>query len=128
MILRSVSPRRSDGAFEVFVYEFFVFCGLVNFLQLFNARIVYVSFASNKDVEERVVSVFQKDGIFGRIETCRQSVVAVDNSNGQVRQAVGDDCSVQFADNQVFRISSYVFHGSNNIGFIFAFKRVISTI
>ena len=77
-----LSPSRSDGAFEVFVYEFFVFCGVVNFLQLFNARVAYVSFASNKDVEERVVCIFQKDGVIGGVKTCRQSVVAVNYSNG----------------------------------------------
>ena len=103
----------------MFVYEFFVFSRVVNFLQLFNARVAYVSFASNKDVEERVVCIFQKDGVIGGIQACRQSVVAVNYSNGQVRQAVGNDCSVQFADNQVLRVSGYVFHRSNNIGFIF---------
>ena len=92
-------------------------------MQLFNARVVYVSFAGNKNIQERVICIFQQDGIIGGVKACGQSVVAVDNSNGQVRQAVGDNCCVQFTDNQVFRVSSDVFNIGNNIIFVFNFNQ-----
>lgn len=58
--------------------EFFVFSGGVNLLQLFNARILFVSLGGYEDVNKRVISAFDQQAVLRRVQFGNQCIVGID--------------------------------------------------
>lgn len=69
---------------------------MVNFFQFSDPGIVFIGFLGYEDVDKRIVSRFQNDGIFGRVQACWNSVVGIDYSKGNVGQAAGNGSCIQF--------------------------------
>lgn len=61
--------------------EFFVFSGGVNLLQLFNARILFVSLGGYEDVNKRVISAFDQQAVLRRVQFGNQCIVGIDYGN-----------------------------------------------
>ena len=64
--------------------EFFVFSGGINLLQLFNARILFVSLGGYEDVNKRVISAFDQQAVLRRVQFGNQCIVGIDYGNIKV--------------------------------------------
>ena len=107
----------------MFHNEFFIISWLVNFFQFSDAGIAFVGLFSNEDVDERIVSRFQNDGIFGRVQACWNSVVGIDYSKGNVGQAAGNGSCIQFQELEVMWIFGDIGNGGSNVFDIFDFDQ-----
>lgn len=92
---------------------------MIDLFQFGDTGIADVGFFSNEDIDEGVISRFQDDGIVGRIQTSGDSVVSIDDRKGNVGQAAGNSCSVQFQKLEVMRVFGDIGNGSSNIVDIF---------
>ena len=72
--LRLLSECRSDRAFEMILDEFFVFSRGIDFFQLLDARILSVGLGGYEDVNKRVVSTFNQQGILGGIQLSNEGI------------------------------------------------------
>ena len=114
-IFNILFPADGNGAFKVVVNEFFNFGGLVNFLQLLNARVGGIFLFGYKNVDVRGSRAFNHQGIRHGVQPCRQSVVGVNNGNGYVRQAAGNGSSVKLKEFIAMRVAGNIGNGGGNV-------------
>ena len=122
-IFNILFPADGNGAFKVVVNEFFNFGGLIDFLQLLNARVGGIFLFGYKNVDVRGSSAFNHQGIRHGVQPCRQCVVGVNNGNGYVRQAAGNGSCIQFQELEVMWIFGDIGNGGSNVFDIFDFDQ-----
>ena len=82
--------------------EFFVFSRGIDFFQLLDARILSVGLGGYEDVNKRVVSTFNQQGILGGIQLSNEGIVGVDNGNIKITHCFRNRSSVKLLDLVVF--------------------------